>query len=133
MAGSWSIHLGVTPFRRDEGLSLLVESRPRNDLCSVWVARGHSLPSIDVLRKQTPTRRIPESEASPLIDALRTAKISAAPRGVLGLDGKTYTLEVISGLHTVRYTWWSALPEEWAALSPVYDRLVKLANGANAA
>ena len=41
----------------------------------------------------------------------------------MGLDGSTYTLEIMQGMNEIRLHWWHDLPAAWSGLAPLLARL----------
>lgn len=44
----------------------------------------------------------------------------------MGLDGTTYTLEIISDSSSKSYDWWVELPKEWSEILPIIKGIEKL-------
>lgn len=72
------------------------------------------------------TVELSADDAEGLQREARAARIHAAPEGMIGLDGTTWTLSLEAGFCQVRYSWWGGPNRRWKALAQLSDRLLAL-------
>ncbi|HET9955560.1 MAG TPA: hypothetical protein VFQ61_13695 [Polyangiaceae bacterium] len=66
-------------------------------------------------------RSVPESAVRALRSFLQQVTLPALPSGRTGLGGAMHTLSARDRLTTVRWDWWSALPDAWSELLKVVN------------
>ena len=113
-------------------LALKMESLLGFETLSVSEDRDHYTWIYDYLRTDENGQR-PEIKGTVDMEFYRSAKATMVNFKIqpylkdmrIGLDGITYTLIMGGDKIESRFSWWKALPEEWAAFIPILDDLYR--------
>jgi hypothetical protein len=105
-------------FQEDERLHVTI----------AWV-EGRNRFLLDVQRGNTQKRRRLYDENAELGAILRDAvdlRLPPTADGLEGLDGTVFKL-TIGLMPSTAFTWWMEIPEEWAKLRPIVERIEEIA------
>jgi len=69
---------------------------------------------------------IPASDLQDLLQAIRSAKISAVGSCGLGIDGTSYKLTIEDGTAYATYRWWMNPDRGWCDLEEIAGMLIRL-------
>lgn len=116
------------------GIVLHLSHRFYGEHFTLEAYKGTFLPDCEIWNAEVKERLgqphiipVTHAEAQALFACCHELVIKAVPEPAIGCDGTTFYLVVESGFHSVRYTWWGELPEEWQALESITNALIEWA------
>jgi hypothetical protein len=75
-----------------------------------------------------PTRYIslPAPQVAGIVELIQMLQLPAFPPFTAGLDGESYEVKIVHAQSRARWEWWGDVPQAWAPLGELVQRLLAL-------